>query len=119
MNRLFCLYAFAVAILAAVTIAACASAPAPHTPESERAARIASATCKRQCPVGRDLASVGPQADHILEDCCVDPEGLGWSSCAWNGCGRDEACRRDHDATVLAATCGGDGARACGTGGAP
>ena len=53
-----------------------------------RAYRLTHADCRRSCPVGQEIAPVESQAQHILDDCCTDPDGLSWTSCAWNREGR-------------------------------
>lgn len=74
------------ALFIVCVVAACSSSP-PKTYESMLHARLASPGCKRACPVGGHLDPVEPQATHVLEDCCYDPGGIEWSSCAWNSSG--------------------------------
>lgn len=80
--------------------------------------RLANGGCKRTCPVGRYLdpfvTSVHQAFDRdaVLADCCIDPNGLGWSSCAWNSSGRF-ATREQLLAAPLNG-CGGDGYPDCG-----
>jgi hypothetical protein len=49
-----------------------------------------SSTCPHACVPG--------QPEENPDGCCYDVDGYGWSGCAWNGCGIDEACRKKYTA---------------------
>lgn len=91
-------------------LCACCSRPASKTPESMLAHRLSAATCARVCPVGRYLAPVPeePGNAHTLDDCCVDPFGLTWSSCAWDAAGQHLTRAELMDPARLDGFCGGD-----------
>lgn len=96
--------------LVLILLFAC-STPEPKTPASMLAYRLSHAGCKRVCPVGERIEPIEPQADHILDDCCVDPNGLGWASCAWNGTGR--FMTREQLLAAPLGGCGGPGYPDC------
>ena len=78
-------------------------------------ARLASPGCKRLCPVGGYLDPVEPQAARVLEDCCYDPMGLTWASCAWNASGRYMTVPELMAPARLGGSCGTDGYPDCPT----
>lgn len=92
--------------LALLALVAC-SAPPPKTPASMLAHRLATGAtyCSEACPVGEHIDdTVG---------CCVDPFGLTWSICAWNGTGRYMSPEQLMDPSRLKGDCGGDGYPDC------
>jgi hypothetical protein len=65
--------------------------------------------CMRTCPMDAEITPIEPQAEHILEDCCMDENGIGWSSCAWNVSGRGMSRAQIMDPARVATGCGGPG----------
>ena len=60
--------------------------------------------------IGKEIVPIEPQAEHILEDCCMDVAGLGWASCAWNASGRFMSRDQLMDPIRITSTgCGGPG----------
>jgi len=74
--------------LIVVALLAACGAPSPKTYAQAMQDRLAHPACARTCPLGQHLDPVEPVADRVLADCCNDPIGLTWSSCAWNSAGR-------------------------------
>jgi len=70
-------------------VAGCASA---STPQTMRASDGKPIGCRRVCPPDavlperlNALLKSGTAIDvAIYEDCCVGPDGVTWSACAWN-----------------------------------
>ena len=96
-----------------VALVACGAAQQPKTPASMLAFRLQDSECRRTCPIGEYLPPVEPQDEHVLDDCCTDPFGLTWSSCAWNSSGRHMTRAELMDPKRLGDSCGGDGLPDC------
>ena len=75
-------------IITGLILYGCSERFTPKTEASMLAWRLAHPDCARACPLGQLLQPVEPQSEHITEDCCNDPYGLSWASCAWNIEGR-------------------------------
>ena len=106
-----------VAVIIAIVATAC-STRAPKTYDSMLRARLAESTCRRTCPLGDPIDPVEPQAEHILDDCCTDPMGLTWASCAWNASGRYMTAPELMATSRLGGSCGTDGYPDCPVGSA-
>ena len=69
-----------------IALGACSS-PAPKTIESMRWHRLHDpGNCARACPIGNAVTPIG--SGSTSADWCCDPEGIAWTSCAWNSSGR-------------------------------
>jgi hypothetical protein len=88
-------------LIAIFLLVSCANRPIPSTPDSQLAARFASAHTKYACPVDRFGRGERVSAN------CIDTVGTVWSACAWNGCGVDPECRALAQQDVMAESCGG------------
>ena len=95
-----------------VVVVACVGEehPTPKTADSMRAYRVSHSRCRRMCPVGQSIDDLDNHKDP-LADCCVDPNGIGWSSCAWNGSGQYMTWKQLMAAPLPG--CGGDGYPDC------
>lgn len=93
----------------------CASTIPAKTPESMLAYRYAHGllVCERECPIGHELPYDPTLAYTPVTQCCVDPNGMTWSLCAWNGAGRFATLAQLMDPTRLRGDCGGDGYPDC------
>lgn len=94
-------------LIIAMLAASCEHAEPPKTPESMLAYRQhhGLAVCGMECPIGEVIDTP------TKADCCVDPNGTTWSTCAWNGAGR--FATREQLASAPLHGCGGEGYPDC------
>ena len=76
-------------------VAGCATAETRSTPQTQLASRIEHASTHNPCPPNQPVSGS-----------CLDDQGLVWSACAWNGCGRDTDCRHHSQEVIASHDCG-------------
>ena len=95
-------------VIFVMLFAACASDP-PKTYASMLWHRLHDpGGCRRSCPVGETISQID-QGHDFDADCCKDPAGVSWTSCAWNADGKRMTLQQLVDPVRIASftDCGG------------